>query len=488
MQTRRPSAVPPLAIVLPHPSLPRRRSSLLSATATSPRTPRSCGSPTCSSIFLASNNRKSTDSWNSSNQDDQEWEWKPEQTSLLSRTLDALPAHLTPFNGPVPPSNLLDKIARGISQAKGPLDWPHSVRATRLKLVELARLQAKEAAAEKRRRGIAEEDDDYVVDSNGEVLQTTTNMRGRRPLYRQSSMEFMNSAKPDHFKDNDNLLRLSSRLQRSDRYFSNPAYHPYSRPSPAHSRSRSPHAPHLSTASSTTLASSFGSSASSTAPLQPSLRRAASFLSSADSSVENSKPEDPRVQRVRRSDSFCAPTPKGTQRSGPLKRAPSFGASSSTDAPAPSSDEEEKARTRKAKKARTKTMSPATPPPSSPALNSPASRTRSKTKKANTATSRSESISPNKADALKSPSRQKRNPSTLGLESPTSPASNNMQPPRTLRRVRATSFARAPARRISFGSLATPAEEDHENEPYGAAFGGPLDGGQSGLGSAFQLQ
>jgi hypothetical protein len=83
MQTRRLSAMPPLAI-------PRRRSSRSLLSATSPHTPRSCGSPTCSSalFFAPAANRKSTDSWNSSNQDqddDQECEWKTEQTLLLSR-------------------------------------------------------------------------------------------------------------------------------------------------------------------------------------------------------------------------------------------------------------------------------------------------------------------------------------------------------------------------------------------------------------------
>ena len=86
MQTRRASGVTPLAIVLPHPQLPRRRSNLLSGSA-SPRTPRSCGSPSCSPIFLTtSTNRNSCDSWNSSiHEDEKEWEWKAEQLLLLSR-------------------------------------------------------------------------------------------------------------------------------------------------------------------------------------------------------------------------------------------------------------------------------------------------------------------------------------------------------------------------------------------------------------------
>jgi hypothetical protein len=249
MQARRPSAVPALAIILPRPSLTRRRSSLLS-NSTSPHTPRSSGSPAYSSVFLPSgNNRKSIDSWNSSNCDgaDDEFEWKPEQTLLLSRvsfflliylllvgfashylyslcigliltffsplgfgqpqTLDALPSHLlTPFNGAVPPSNLLDKIARGVSQAKGSEEWPHSLRATRVKLMELARLQATQDA---RRKAIPEEEDDDSIeyfDGSNDVLQQTTNTPPKRPLYRQSSMDFLKPNKLD-LKNNDNISR-----------------------------------------------------------------------------------------------------------------------------------------------------------------------------------------------------------------------------------------------------------------------------------------
>ena len=82
MQSRRTGGLTPLAIVLPHPPLPHRRSSLLSLnSAASPHTPRSCASP---SLFYPAN-RKSTDSWNSSNADDMDFEWKPEQVLLLSR-------------------------------------------------------------------------------------------------------------------------------------------------------------------------------------------------------------------------------------------------------------------------------------------------------------------------------------------------------------------------------------------------------------------
>ena len=121
------------------------------------------------------------------------------------QTLDALPAHLlTPFNGVVPPSNLLDKIARGVASAKGPVDWPHSIRATRVKLMELARIRARDPAQDQNRRIIIEEDDDAY--SPGEVLQQTTNTVPTRPLYRRSSMDFMNSAKID-LHNNEHIAR-----------------------------------------------------------------------------------------------------------------------------------------------------------------------------------------------------------------------------------------------------------------------------------------
>ena len=124
--------------------------------------------------------------------------------------MDALPAHLvTPFNGPIPPSNLLDKIARGVSQAKGPADWPHSIRATRVKLLELARAHAKEEAlAEQRRQIIREEveiDDgsNYSYFHDGEEKPVGG---PRRPLYRQSSMDFIKPT-PADIKDNASIAR-----------------------------------------------------------------------------------------------------------------------------------------------------------------------------------------------------------------------------------------------------------------------------------------
>ncbi|KAF7374777.1 hypothetical protein MSAN_00363200 [Mycena sanguinolenta] len=150
------------------------------------------------------------------------------------------PPHLmTPFNGPIPPSNLLDKIARGVTQAKGE-DWPHSLRATRVKLIELARTIAEEDS--KPRKTIPEESAmDYSESyfAEGDVLQQTTNigigktglglglgLGSRRPLYRQSSMDFLETSDP---LDNDSINRLSTRLQKADRFISNASSHPYSR-------------------------------------------------------------------------------------------------------------------------------------------------------------------------------------------------------------------------------------------------------------------
>jgi transcription factor SPN1 len=123
--------------------------------------------------------------------------------------LDALPAHLlTPFNGPVPPSNLLDKIARGVAQAKGPEEWPHSIRATRMKLMELARTRDKEATQEAQRRKMIREEDEEDEDEEyfgfGEVLRSTINTTPRRSLHRQSNVDAMNVDKPDI---NDNTSR-----------------------------------------------------------------------------------------------------------------------------------------------------------------------------------------------------------------------------------------------------------------------------------------
>jgi transcription factor SPN1 len=122
------------------------------------------------------------------------------------QTLDALPSHLlTPFNGPVPPSNLLDKIARGVAEAKGPADWPHSQRATRAKIVELAQHRTRDNTPI---AGIAEESGEE--DEPREILRPSSRINRRRALYRQSSMDFIpddEANKKDNIKDNQSINR-----------------------------------------------------------------------------------------------------------------------------------------------------------------------------------------------------------------------------------------------------------------------------------------
>lgn len=107
MQTRRVPGTP-MAVFLSHAPVARRTSSLLSvSTQGSPRTPRSCGSPSNSVFVPPPPNRKSTDSWNSSNADDVEWEWRQDQLVLLSRVTFLLlspPLLLTLPDARCPPS------------------------------------------------------------------------------------------------------------------------------------------------------------------------------------------------------------------------------------------------------------------------------------------------------------------------------------------------------------------------------------------------
>ncbi|KAL1740075.1 hypothetical protein HDZ31DRAFT_68291 [Schizophyllum fasciatum] len=527
MQTRRASGVTPLAIVLPHPQLPRRRSNLLSGTA-SPRTPRSCGSPSCSPVFLTSTNRNSCDSWNSSiHEDEKEWEWKSEQLLLLSRTLDALPSHLyTPFNGSVPPSNLLDKIARGVAQAKGAEEWPHSLRQTRQKLIELSRARGKDESIPEETAVEIASDDAQEPSANPSLHAKTPKPSvspRKRPLYRQSSMEFMDASAPD-LKDNDTINKLSSRLQRTDRYLSSQTFHPYSRPK-GRRLSSPPRPNNVPSLTNATSSSSTLSSLASSGPMRPyNLRRTASLLSSnssdckADtrmsglSSLSGMSAEearllpampDPRVTRVRRSESFY-----GSEYRQPLKRAPSYSASviaqktkqressasndscvsSAQGGACPlSSDEEEKARTRSAKKPRTRAGSG-----SAPKADAPASPSESRSKAPKPRSEKPKSRESTESHKKRKPTPMKRHPSLLGPELPglTQPAPLSpavelhplpASPRRTLRRVKRL----PPGRRISFGVLA-PNGNDADMECEDEAKGAPLSFGAP-LGSAFQL-
>jgi transcription factor SPN1 len=398
------------------------------------------------------------------------------------QTLDALPAHvLTPFIGPVPPSNLLDKIARGVSQAKGPSDWPYSLRSTRAKLVELCRVRAKEVSAEQKLYNTIEEEDmDQDLEQFREVLKRTTNIK--RPLYRQNSMDFMQSAKLDlrrtdafsryvflssmyftRFDFYANFLRhrTSHRLRNSDHLFPNPAYH--TRPSSIDSQTLN-----VSTPSSTTLIScGTAESQWKAQPSRSSIRRSVSSMSSTSSSSLRSLPLAP----VRRTDSF------GEARKS-MKRVPSFSvAAKDSDV---SSDEEENLRTKKTKKAR-----------------------RGTDHRVNKLLS-SQDESPVRRPRM----NLQRNPSILGPELPHNPPSAYPQPAaahlleqipamgahpppptqsprtpctqRTLRRMRP--LPTRAARRISFSSLG---ENDLVSEPVDII---PSEDPGNGLGSAFQLR
>jgi len=186
--------------------------------------------------------------------------------------LDALPAHLTSRYSLIRPSILRDEIAHGISKANG-LNWPHSIRATRLELFKLARARAKEKALAKQRGLIIEEEvkindgSNYSYFHDGEEKPVGG---PRRPLCRQSSMDFTKPTLAD-MKDNASITRLvlssprscspfhtfnspSNPLQRTDRVFPDPSYHPYSRTPQAKCRSSSPHQPATSLSSTATLA------------------------------------------------------------------------------------------------------------------------------------------------------------------------------------------------------------------------------------------
>ncbi|SJL09712.1 uncharacterized protein ARMOST_13093 [Armillaria ostoyae] len=579
--SRRQNRVSPLAIVLPQPPLPRRRSSLLStgSASSSPRTPRSsaCGSPNCSSWFIKANNRKSSDSWNSSNQDfgdDVETaDWKADHILLLSRTLDALPSHLvTPFNGPIPPSNLLDKIARGVAQAKGPNDWPFSLRATRVKLIEIARSRAKEEA-----KVYADENDDYFF-RGGESELPAVGKKPRRPVYRQSSMDFLYGSISEDQDEHDNITRLSNRLQRTSDCLVSPttSYHPYSRtrtanhlsqrrsaspPRPSHLPSLlSPSTPSTSTLTTLTTLSSSCSHHRRSAGSTLSSMTSNESLSSVDAKLSYhqllpssmASATDPRVQRVHRSESFCGPsasvndhaafiqpaTPAPVRQS--IKRASSFGAAaqefkesnrarvandlgllgmeSPIDATSyPSSDEEEKKRSRHVKKARTKNIVTASPPLSQPSSSTPTPEVKVKgTKKCRERkdpgrgkTDGDRSSSNANLGSVRQPTSQRpaqrmslqRNPSIFGAELPhlhiPPPAEHQMQidsmhmgpstvkKTPTLRRVRRLGLA--PSRRISFGSLVVP--EDSVVSRFDQGHDADVEeDGETGLGSAFQLR
>ncbi|CAE6478229.1 hypothetical protein AG1IA_05273 [Rhizoctonia solani AG-1 IA] len=311
-----------LHLVMPHPALDQTAASSPSSTVASPHTPRRTprhlpeSLPHTRTSVASDKPRSSIDSWNSVDTNELVWEWKDEELELLSRTLDNIPSHLmTPYVGVVPPPNVLDKLARDIALSRNALEWPHSVRATRVKLHELCRRKTVKKAID-RRAPPAEPTPRNTVEVVSESAPP------RRPLYRQSSMDFL------PVKEVTSVTRLSSRLQRPDRTVPHASFHPYSRPSD----SRSP-----------------------TPPLTESI--------ASRPRTRSSTPSD--------SSSLHATSPRGVFRSSatppplPLKRAPAFSAATvqtrvqraqSCTPPEPgpySSDEEEKARQASAKRPRT---------------------------------------------------------------------------------------------------------------------------------------
>ncbi|CAE6462152.1 unnamed protein product [Rhizoctonia solani] len=311
-----------LHLVMPHPALDQTTAPSPSSTVASPHTPRRTprhlpdSLPQPRTSIASDKPRSSIDSWNSVDTNELVWEWKDEELALLSHTLDNLPSHLmTPYVGVIPPPNVLDKLARDIALSRNALEWPHSVRATRVKLHELCRRKTVKKAID-RRAPPPEPSSRSTVEV---VLESAP---PRRPLYRQSSMDFL------PVKEVTSVTRLSSRLQRTDRTVPHASFHPYSRPSD----SRSP-----------------------TPPLTESIASRPRTRSSTPSDTSSLRTSSPR--RLFRSS--ATPPPQ------PLKRAPAFSAATvqtrvqraqsctPLDAGPYSSDEEEKARQACAKRPRT---------------------------------------------------------------------------------------------------------------------------------------
>ncbi|KAH7097372.1 hypothetical protein BKA62DRAFT_833295 [Auriculariales sp. MPI-PUGE-AT-0066] len=364
MHTRQ-SQLPALSLALPRSVMPtvRARSSSQSMsvgrsspTPTTPIARPRMAPPTT----LPRNSRDSWSSFSENGDDDAiEIDWTDEQLQLLNTALEMLPTSIvTPFNGPVPPNNYLDKLAREIVAAHEQKNdaWLHSVRQTRLKLHELAKVVSQRHLA-----NIDEED-------GKENVRLIT----KRPLYRQSSMDFLPA---DQIAANPSVGRASKRLQRADRIV-NPSYHPYARPAPAQA-----HQQHNLFICRTTTPVKRVSSLAQVHPSQP----GSSQPIGSSRMVTNPAPRTPISKnmslpslgpRMRRTGSFNAPSAFP----GSLKRAPSFSGSSAASvslrnvatvaralraaslAPSESSqpgsangssDEDEKARQRKSKRART---------------------------------------------------------------------------------------------------------------------------------------
>jgi hypothetical protein len=127
--------------------------------------------------------------------------------------LERAPSHLaTPYVGAIPPSNLLDTIAREILETRSMSDWPHSLRATRQKLIQVAKKQARLDSKSSKMQSVTSprgEDElaippflDHIVQEDHSTLMELDTppqpmrmgmsaMRQRTPLYRRNSMDFL---------------------------------------------------------------------------------------------------------------------------------------------------------------------------------------------------------------------------------------------------------------------------------------------------------
>ncbi|KAG8906800.1 hypothetical protein FRB99_006067 [Tulasnella sp. 403] len=184
-------------------------------------------------------NRMSVDSWASSLSNDSvsmapEFEWTAGQIQILCMTLDNLPSHLiTPYVGSIPPQNILQKLARGVKDAKGPVDWPHSLRATRHMLYQLAAKRTLPPPMPSRASASNARHAPPVDATNSPQKDKTP--ASKVPLYRKNSMDDLLPAPTPgkglkSTKENVAINKAATRLQqRTDRFF---VFHPYANPRP----------------------------------------------------------------------------------------------------------------------------------------------------------------------------------------------------------------------------------------------------------------
>ena len=485
-----------------NPPLTRRASALLSR-APSPRTP-STRSPVQQPLHISStDNRKSSDSWNSSNYDpadDPDLEWKPEHVLLLTRVCSPIIYSSTTYHiHPIfRPSMLFLRMYSPPLLAPFPLQTcsiklPVVFLRPKVQVIGLTHFvrpgpnsssfavsvlrksrPSKNYITPSKRRTWTRISNSFVRSSNAPLTlgapstaktvwiscSLPSSIYAARTRFPGTSLFHVFFTRFDFFA---NFLRhrTSHRLRNSDHLFPNPAYH--TRPSSIDSQTLN-----VSTPSSTTLISCGTAETQWKAqPSRSSIRRSVSSMSSTSSSSLRSLPLAP----VRRTDSF------GEARK-PMKRVPSFSvAAKDSDV---SSDEEENLRTKQTKKAR-----------------------RGTDHRVNKLLS-SQDESPVRRPRM----NLQRNPSILGPELPHNPPSAYPQPAaahlleqipamgahpppptqsprtpctqRTLRRMRP--LPTRAARRISFSSLG---ENDLVSEPVDII---PSEDPGNGLGSAFQLR